>query len=853
MVSLPRLIAVVGGLVSAFSTDADITRDPDTPTRMTEALVVGNVGRSGRVVFHTDAVEDLLVRGTWITPAEGTSLVLPDGETRTWALAKADDDGTISSGLLTPGYALWRVESASDRVAILDASGHSSVYVNGELRAGDPYRNGIMQLPIRLKSGDNEILFMCARGAVTASLRQPRGSLYFSSADSTIPQHLPALELQHLWFGLVVVNATSEWRDVNVAIEGEPRRGPLFLGKLPPLTSYKFPIAVKTSHLSDSEPASVLVHLQTLSPNDAHETLDSVEFALAVRQPDEFHIRTFVSETDGSAQYYAVNPARGGHFTMPAGVISLHGAGVDAAGQAGSYAQKSWATIIAPTNRRPFGFDWEDWGRLDALEVMAHARQFYGWDPAQTYLTGHSMGGHGTWHLGAIFPDRFAAIGPSAGWISFETYAGGGGLDPEDSMQSLLIRGGGPSRTLDMGRNYAQQGIYILHGDADDNVPVDQARQMVKYLSDFHKDFRVHEQPGAGHWWGNSDEPGASCLDWPQMFDHFARRRLPSPHQVRDISFTTANPGVSASSHWAIIESQIRAGMPSTINLRFDPHQRRISGATTNVHRLAVDLAAIEDPRFGYDPPGRAVRFVLDGQTIEAAATPTSPMKIVLVRDGDQWHALSESDLSTLAAMKNPARNGFFKDAFRHHAILVFGTQGNDDEDVANLTKARYDAETFWYRGNGSLPIISDVDFLAGDIPSSCDDAGEEVVEEDRNVILYGNSETNAAWNTLLPRCPVTVTRTTVRVGSRIIDGEDLATLFIYPRAGSAFASVGVVAGTGEVGTRLVQRIPYFVSGVGIPDLIILNASSLSRGSAGIPLTGFFGNDWSVQSGEWSD
>ena len=26
------------------------------------------------------------------------------------------------------------------------------------------------------------------------------------------------------------------------------------------------------------------------------------------------------------------------------------------------------------------------------------------------------MGGHGTWHIGTLFPDRFAAIGPSAGW-----------------------------------------------------------------------------------------------------------------------------------------------------------------------------------------------------------------------------------------------------------------------------------------------------------------------------------------------------------------------------------------------------------------------------------------------------
>ena len=47
-----------------------------------------------------------------------------------------------------------------------------------------------------------------------------------------------------------------------------------------------------------------------------------------------------------------------------------------------------------------------------------------GADPDRIYLTGHSMGGHGTWHLAANDPDRWAAIAPSAGWISFDTYGG---------------------------------------------------------------------------------------------------------------------------------------------------------------------------------------------------------------------------------------------------------------------------------------------------------------------------------------------------------------------------------------------------------------------------------------------
>src|SRR4029077_10978732 len=132
---------------------------------------------------------------------------------------------------------------------------------------------------------------------------------------------------------------------------------------------------------------------------------------------------TFISRIDGSVQYYAVNPASGpAGDARPALFLSLHGASVEAIGQADAYSPKSWGYLVAPTNRRPYGFDWEDWGRIDAIEVLTLAMNRFHTDSSRTYLTGHSMGGHGTWQVGVTFPDHFAAIAPSAGWISFASY-----------------------------------------------------------------------------------------------------------------------------------------------------------------------------------------------------------------------------------------------------------------------------------------------------------------------------------------------------------------------------------------------------------------------------------------------
>ena len=355
----------------------------------------------------------------------------------------------------------------------------------------------------------------------------------------------------------------------------------------------------------------------------------------------------------------------------PALFLSLHGAGVEAIGQADAYESKTWGDIVAPTNRRPYGFDWEDWGQLDAMEVLDIAQKTLHTDPLRTYLTGHSMGGHGTWHIGVTYPDRFAAIGPSAGWISFWSYAGSvRPIDPTP-LQALLLRASTPSDTLALEHNYAKEGVYILHGGADDNVPVTQAREMNQSLSGFHHDVVYFEQPGAGHWWDVSDEPGADCVDWQPMYDFFAHHLLPTSESIRQIDFTTANPGISAWDHWVGIEQQTHALQTSTVHIRFDPGKRRFVGTTENVVRLALDLTDVP-------AEGGALLVDLDGQKLADIPYPVKAKRLWLTRSGTNW-ALAEALPPTA---KNPLRYGPFKQAFRHRMCFVYGTRGNPEENA---------------------------------------------------------------------------------------------------------------------------------------------------------------------------
>ena len=90
-----------------------------------------------------------------------------------------------------------------------------------------------------------------------------------------------------------------------------------------------------------------------------------------------------------------------------------------------------------------------------------------------------------------------------------------------------------------------------------------------------------------------------------------------------------------------------------------------------------------------------------------------------------------------------------------------------------------------------------------------------------------------------------------VSIGNRKLLGDDLACLFLRPRPGSKLASVGIVTGTGLEGLRLTDRVPYFMSGVAFPDCTVFKTETLQIGAEGAVAAGFFGSDWSVESGEF--
>lgn len=775
----------------------------------TKGLMINAPNRYGREAIYTDQLAWQLFNGTLQKPAEGAAF----SDSLKWQAVNADNQnrfrmrGGFGGG--SQSYLYLTYNSAKARTALLNVQGNSGVFVNGEPHTGDPYRSGWLYIPVKLKKGLNE--FYVRGGFITADLIFPDKPVMINTQDATLPFIVAGHANNPLKGAVVVINTTARelkgWR-IKSAMGGKEMV--TSLPDIPAMSTRKVIFNFDGSEVTQTGNIDCYLTLFE-SGKAADEKYISVESVTASSK----YSQTFVSDIDGSLQYYAVTPQSPSPKENASLFLSVHGAGVEAIGQARAYQPKDWGTLVAATNRRPRGFNWEDWGRLDALEVLEIAKNRFKPDPRRIYLTGHSMGGHGTWFLGATYPDKWAAIAPCAGYPTLKGYGSADGLIPDSSrlpIEQILLRSSNQSDVLQLVNNYKPLGVYIFHGDDDRTVSVRYARQMRQALGSFHADLSYYEYPGGSHWFSNES------VDWKPLFDFFKWHTILADTAVNNIDFTTASPGISASYRWASIYQQEHPLLYSRIQLNRNRRANTITGTTENVSLLKLDLA-------GY--PNVSIR--LDNQD----AITVNTAEVYLKKESNKWSVTTAPS----PAAKGPQRYGTFKDPFNNHMLFVYGTKGTKQENEWSLNKARYDAETWYYRGNGAVDIVADKDFSLEKYTG-------------RNVILYGNANTNAAWDQLLNDCPIRIERNTVKAGSDRFEGDDLGAYFTWPLKGSNTVSIGVVGGTGLKGMNAAHANQYFAGASGFPDFMIFRLHMLRSGPDGVMMAGFFDNDWKISEAD---
>jgi pimeloyl-ACP methyl ester carboxylesterase len=736
-----------------------------------------------------------------------------------------------NAGTMSVSYAYAEFESKGARRALVIADRIDTFRLNNKPWPGDIYGSGYAKIPVKLQDGKNKILVKLTRGEqFTFKIIPAEAAVMVLTGDATVPDAVVGKYLKQ-WAGVSVVNtATKTLKDIKLSL-GD---GQVFLkqevniAEMAPLSIRKVPIPIESKAAISEQGADNTISVPVLASIDQSSHADQIK--LRIRNQTQAYKTTFLSRIDGSVQYFAVLPPKNYDPKKTyALILSLHGAGVEASGQADAYRAKDWAFVVCPTNRKPFGFDWQDWGRLDCLEVLSEAKSQFPIDNNRIYLTGHSMGGHGTWHIGLHHPDLFAAMAPSAGWTSFQLYVPyflrKSDIFGHPGLLGIRDMGLREERLLNFVENALNLPIYILQGGADDNVPPVHARFFYSALKKLGYQALYREVEGMGHWWDNKETEGIDCVDSDELLD-FLRNKVRNPNP-KHIIFKTTDIGLNNKNDWLEIDEPERLYHDSLIDAEIK--EGTIMVKTENIAQFTLHLSSelISQKEINLKINGQELRCKLSGKDL-----------ITLHKKGRQFQLkksekqkLSHRPLGAKNIFKSPAFFGPIKKAYFSPFILIYGTQGDSDSTEINLHHARVEAQNWWLRGNGYVEIIPDIEL------------NSEIIHR-YNLILFGGPETNAVTAKIMKDLPLSTKNDRLIIDGQQIEKDDVAFQMVYPNPLNPEKYVVIKGGTSPKAEELSGLFNVIYSGSGLPDFIIYDETAKEKGWAAIIAAGFFDINW---------
>lgn len=482
-------------------------------------------------------------------------------------------------------------------------------------------------------------------------------------------------------------------------------------------------------------------------------------------------VRGFRSALDDSPQPYGLVIPDDLDLTNPAPLyVWLHGRGdksvdlqfiqqrLTSAGQI----RPAGAIVLHPFGRYCNGY--KSAGEVDVFEAIEAVCHQYKIDRDRIVLIGFSMGGAGVWHLGAHYPDRWAAISPGAGFVDVRRYQN---LSPEklppwyeqtlwnlydvpEYARNLLnVPLVAYSGELDkqkqaadiMEESLKREGLTMTHiigpGVAHKYEP--------KALADVMARLKVFEQQGMNH------HPEAVHL------------------QTRTLRYNRCFwiEALGLEEHWR--DSRVDATRKGV---------DRVELSTRNVTRLRVDCPWPNEPADG-------MTVLIDGQSlkIEPAAFRGG---ITFEKEGQAWRRGPAAVEPIPGLAKRHGLQGPIDDAFVEPFLVVRPTGKSSHAEVDKWVMSEMARFRNRWRllFRGEIREVDDVDVT--------DDQLSQF-----NLLVWGDASSNRLLARIADKLPIAWDEKTIRAGDKSYAADSHALAMIYPNPLASGAARYIVLNSG--------------------------------------------------------
>lgn len=523
---------------------------------------------------------------------------------------------------------------------------------------------------------------------------------------------------------------------------------------------------------------------------------------------------------------------------------------------------KAW--LLAPT--RHGAHNWEGPGALTAISALfaltKHVQE-HSWvakkiDPNRVVYAGHSMGGHGAWHLATHYPDRGLGLITLAGWIKKEEYGDSNLFFRHDISTSHVdpaikfileacIAENDADRHI---TNIKDIPILARIGADDRTVHPFYVRRMYRLMKEIKANITYMEIHGKEHWWWDTKETNDGGVVNDQQIRDFTNARFVegisqckvtegekdcsegrenkySGENVRNFTLVTYNPALGDGLNGIQVLQQ---SIPM-----------RTSKIIGSISRGSINLQTVNVARFSIqEPPNRRTNYrqkvlKVDGKKVEMPGGKDSKIFVCLKKGN--WKICDEKSLTG----RNSSTYGPARRVAEHKFVIIIGTLGSPEDSARLQAMAVYIANLFLLTSDTTVEIIKDIDV-------------DPTTVEDMNLIVLGSEEENLVTISFLEDIPIKRKEGTFILEECKFDDSRMGLLTLAPHGKGRLALLilgNSVEGLMDVVSLATPTIPPMTRSPFsnlLPDYVITGQDFRLKGPGGFLCAGFYGNQWEYRS-----